>query len=259
MSCSAEEKSNVGSLAEGRMVNYTVMMMSDAAKKEIPLAIASTKLSELKEMLAHEAYFGPSVAPVPRQRLFHMGRELKSGGRLLCNLGLGKFNNRMLHLQIRPTAAEGASRKRPLAGVSQQPTEQQQQHHRQPHANNNNHEDGTDSGNRNDSAGNAVAIDLVDSDDDDDDDDHVEESDLGHVNSLFSSRAMSSASDHATDNTVAINLLDSSDDDGDNEDDDEIIDSSNAFRTDAGNNNHDSNVAIDLLDSSEDEAVIPGI
>jgi hypothetical protein len=72
-------------------------------QQQISLAISSTKLSELKDLLANEEHFG-AKAPVRRQRLFYLGRELKSGGRSLCNLGLGKFNNRILHLCIRPAA-----------------------------------------------------------------------------------------------------------------------------------------------------------
>jgi hypothetical protein len=39
---------------------------------------------------------------VEHQRIFHLGRELKSGGRSLLKLGLGRFNNHVLHLHIPP-------------------------------------------------------------------------------------------------------------------------------------------------------------
>ena len=71
--------------------------------KQVSIDTAFTKLSELKHILAREECFG-SKAPVKRQRIFYLGRELKSGGRSLCNLGLGKFNNRILHLYVRPGA-----------------------------------------------------------------------------------------------------------------------------------------------------------
>ena len=74
-------------------------------KQQISVDISNTKLSELKDMLADDEYFG-SKAPVGRQRIFYLGRELKSGGRSLCNLGLGKFNNRILHLYVRPVTDE---------------------------------------------------------------------------------------------------------------------------------------------------------
>jgi hypothetical protein len=63
----------------------------------IPL---SKKLIELKETLAETSYFGP--ISVDHQRIFHLGRELKSGGRSLQKLGLGRFNNHVLHLHIPP-------------------------------------------------------------------------------------------------------------------------------------------------------------
>lgn len=91
---------------EDELVKFTVVMTSDAAMKEVSLATSRTKLSELKHILANDEYFG-SKAPVRRQRIFHLGRELKSGGRSLCNLGLGKFNNRILHLYIRPACDDG--------------------------------------------------------------------------------------------------------------------------------------------------------
>ena len=82
---------------------YRTYHQQQQQQQQISLAISSTKLSELKDLLANEEHFG-AKAPVRRQRLFYLGRELKSGGRSLCNLGLGKFNNRILHLCIRPAA-----------------------------------------------------------------------------------------------------------------------------------------------------------
>ena len=61
----------------------------------------STKLGELKTILARGEHFGP--ISVDHQRLFYLGRELKSSGRSLMKLGLGKFkSNRVLHLHVRP-------------------------------------------------------------------------------------------------------------------------------------------------------------
>ena len=51
-----------------------------------------------------------------------MGRELKSCGRSLHTLGLGKFNNHVLHLHVRPgrTTMPGAiaKRRRPTTNKS---------------------------------------------------------------------------------------------------------------------------------------------
>jgi hypothetical protein len=61
----------------------------------------STKLAELKASLATEEFFGP--ISIDHQRIFYLGRELKSGGRSLSKLGVGKFKqNRVLHMHIRP-------------------------------------------------------------------------------------------------------------------------------------------------------------
>jgi len=56
----------------------------------------SSKLAELKAQLAQE--FGGKVE---EQRLFHLGRELKTAKRSLYHLGLGqKYGNRILHLHL---------------------------------------------------------------------------------------------------------------------------------------------------------------
>lgn len=94
--------SPTNSTAEDEIVTFTVIRTSDAARKEVEMSISSTKLIDLKKKLAEDIYFGSKDAPVKRQRIFYLGRELKSMGRSLSNLGLGKFNNNILHLYIRP-------------------------------------------------------------------------------------------------------------------------------------------------------------
>lgn len=78
----------------------------------------STKLGELKSTFAHE--FGHSSDA--RQRLFYMGRELKSGGRSLSKLGLGKSSNNVLHMHVldanrksSSTSTSGTKRRRTAA------------------------------------------------------------------------------------------------------------------------------------------------
>uniref|UniRef100_A0A7S4AD58 Ubiquitin-like domain-containing protein n=1 Tax=Pseudo-nitzschia australis TaxID=44445 RepID=A0A7S4AD58_9STRA len=100
------------------LVKFTVLRTSDAARKEVSISTASTKLMDLKRILAKDECFGPDEAPVTRQRIFHLGREFKSGGRSLCNLGLGRFNNRIIHLCIRPALDERGQENR-LAGQQQ--------------------------------------------------------------------------------------------------------------------------------------------
>ena len=67
------------------------------------------------------------IASDESQRIFYMGRELKSGGRSLLKLGLGRFNNNVLHVHIPPAAPEerkatgnGTKRRR----VAKQPQQQ---------------------------------------------------------------------------------------------------------------------------------------
>jgi len=173
---------------EDEIVKFTVIRTSDAARKEVEMSISCTKLIDLKKKLAEDKYFGSKKAPVKRQRIFYLGRELKSGGRSLSNLGLGKFNNNILHLYIRPgkdgdddddddnnnnnkdikevstaTASAPPRKRRRKAERDEDYTErnrqQQQQHNIHSRTSNTN-------------ANNA--IDLLDSSDDDDDDDEVE-------------------------------------------------------------------------------------
>mmetsp|Transcript_13189 Transcript_13189/g.24757 ORF Transcript_13189/g.24757 Transcript_13189/m.24757 type:complete len:251 (+) Transcript_13189:219-971(+) len=94
-SCSSDD------VDDDDVIKFKVIRTSDALRKEVSLPL-STKLSAFKASLATENHFGLSGAPVERQRIFYMGRELKSGGRSLASLGLGKFDNNVLHLHIRP-------------------------------------------------------------------------------------------------------------------------------------------------------------
>lgn len=70
----------------------TVLRTSDAAKCEIRIPLSST-LNALKEEIS-------KVMAIHRkhQRLFHLGRELKSGRRSLSALGFGKHDNFLVHL-----------------------------------------------------------------------------------------------------------------------------------------------------------------
>ncbi|OEU09463.1 hypothetical protein FRACYDRAFT_248316 [Fragilariopsis cylindrus CCMP1102] len=174
---------------EDEIVKFTVIRTSDAARKEVEMSISCTKLIDLKKKLAEDGYFGSKKAPVKRQRIFYLGRELKSGGRSLSNLGLGKFNNNILHLYIRPgkdgddddddddnnnnnkdikevstaTASAPPRKRRRKAERDEDFTERNRKQQQQ-----NNIQSRTSNTNANN------AIDLLDSSDDDDDDDEVE-------------------------------------------------------------------------------------
>eukprot|EP00339_Tiarina_fusa_P028082 CAMPEP_0117034644 /NCGR_PEP_ID=MMETSP0472-20121206/24652_1 /TAXON_ID=693140 ORGANISM="Tiarina fusus, Strain LIS" /NCGR_SAMPLE_ID=MMETSP0472 /ASSEMBLY_ACC=CAM_ASM_000603 /LENGTH=139 /DNA_ID=CAMNT_0004743875 /DNA_START=84 /DNA_END=503 /DNA_ORIENTATION=+ len=95
--------------SEDDSLTFTVIRTSDATKRELTLPL-STKLGELKTILTEEEYFGPDLS-LDNQRIFHLGREWKSQGRTLSKLGFGRFNNRILHLQIRPDAKQVPQRR----------------------------------------------------------------------------------------------------------------------------------------------------
>ena len=56
----------------------------------------SISLNELKDKINSSVAFGP--LPREDQRIFHLGRELKTGGRSLSVLGVGRFKCFTLHL-----------------------------------------------------------------------------------------------------------------------------------------------------------------
>jgi len=66
----------------------------------------STKLSTFRDQLSRQDSFG---VPAEQQRIFYMGRELKSGSRSLVSLGLGNFDFRILHLHVRPAESSARS------------------------------------------------------------------------------------------------------------------------------------------------------
>lgn len=77
-----------------------VLRTSDASRIEIKLSLSET-LNALKDSISQT-----NLGPIQRghQRLFHLGRELKTGGRTLRALGFGKHNNFLVHLHsTKPT------------------------------------------------------------------------------------------------------------------------------------------------------------
>jgi hypothetical protein len=57
------------------------------------LCLATTTLADLKNVISQDN---------SNQRIFHLGRELKSSGRTLEKLGIGRFRNMILHLHLAP-------------------------------------------------------------------------------------------------------------------------------------------------------------
>ena len=54
-------------------------------------------LNDLKQLIAKSSKLGNPIRK-EHQRLFHMGRELKTGGRSLESLGVGKFGVFIVHV-----------------------------------------------------------------------------------------------------------------------------------------------------------------
>mmetsp|Transcript_5380 Transcript_5380/g.12702 ORF Transcript_5380/g.12702 Transcript_5380/m.12702 type:complete len:161 (+) Transcript_5380:427-909(+) len=96
--------------ADENDITLTIIRTADAKKLEVVLPL-STKLGELKEDLGSDDLFGPLLPD--HQRLFFLGRELKSN-RSLQKLGLDRFpKNRVLHLHVKkaPTTTSSSSKR----------------------------------------------------------------------------------------------------------------------------------------------------
>ena len=96
----------------------TVMRTSDAKKLKVSISkyiscgkiqsyIANTRCAQLELSLSSSLNdlkdaidASPEFGPLPRnhQRIFHLGRELKTGGRSLSTLGIGRFHVFTIHL-----------------------------------------------------------------------------------------------------------------------------------------------------------------
>eukprot|EP00934_Nitzschia_sp_Nitz4_P001085 Nitzschia sp. Nitz4//scaffold39_size137210//29428//29946//NITZ4_003190-RA/size137210-augustus-gene-0.180-mRNA-1//1//CDS//3329550356//1085//frame0 len=87
---------------------FLVIRTSDAKRKEISVSLA-TKLAQLKDTILKTFDEPPETV----QRLFYMGRELKSAGRSLQKLGLGKSGpHNVLHMHIaKPIRAAPAAKR----------------------------------------------------------------------------------------------------------------------------------------------------
>jgi len=86
--------------------NITILRTGDASQATIAISLTKT-LSDLKDEVSKSI-----LGPIERnhQRIFHLGRELKSGGRSLSALGVGRFHNFTLHLHsTQPAAYEFSS------------------------------------------------------------------------------------------------------------------------------------------------------
>lgn len=81
-------------MADRECVTVTVVRTSDAFKREINVSMTDT-LDVLKDKISRS-----DLGPIDRehQRIFHLGRELKSGRRSLGAIGFGKYGIYLVHL-----------------------------------------------------------------------------------------------------------------------------------------------------------------
>eukprot|EP00970_Alexandrium_tamarense_P014988 scaffold4561_cov184-Alexandrium_tamarense.AAC.7 len=86
-------------------VEVMVIRSADGTKSTFSIPLSSTTLNNLKDTINKD----PNLGPLNReqQRIFHLGRELKTGKRSLQSLGIGKFNVFSVHLHsLRPKTYE---------------------------------------------------------------------------------------------------------------------------------------------------------
>lgn len=103
------------------VVPIIIINSSDSRKIEIEISLSSS-LNTLKDTIS-SSEFGP--VDRDHQRLFHLGRELKSGGRSLSTLGLGKFDNFLLHLHsTQPKPIDLSTLDEDSSGARQEKTRQ---------------------------------------------------------------------------------------------------------------------------------------
>jgi len=82
-------------------VSATILQSRDGQKREISVSLKTT-LRELKMLIQNEF----NIEPLG-QRLFYLGRELKSNGRSLGNIGFGNYKNTFIHLVSNKTGKGG--------------------------------------------------------------------------------------------------------------------------------------------------------
>ena len=78
------------------VADISIIRSSDGSKQIFSLPLSTTTLTTLKETINSDPTLGP-IGP-SNQRLFHLGRELKSSNRSLETLGIGRFNVFTVHL-----------------------------------------------------------------------------------------------------------------------------------------------------------------
>mmetsp|Transcript_19311 Transcript_19311/g.28592 ORF Transcript_19311/g.28592 Transcript_19311/m.28592 type:complete len:186 (-) Transcript_19311:121-678(-) len=78
------------------VMEVSIIRSSDGCKSTFSMPLSSSTLTTLKEKINSDPKLGP-IKPT-QQRLFHLGRELKSSNRSLEALGIGRFHVFTVHL-----------------------------------------------------------------------------------------------------------------------------------------------------------------
>lgn len=146
-------------MSDQETATIIVLRASDAKKVEFEMNM-SDSLNDLKDNIDGSSEFGPLSRT--NQRIFHLGRELKTGGRSLSVLGIGRFKVFTVHMMPKqlPQSGDGkvggkndvvevVGKRRGSRSTTRGRNPPQQQQQQQP------------------------VIELSDDDDDDDDDDVV--------------------------------------------------------------------------------------
>mmetsp|Transcript_24197 Transcript_24197/g.36931 ORF Transcript_24197/g.36931 Transcript_24197/m.36931 type:complete len:184 (+) Transcript_24197:127-678(+) len=78
------------------VMEVSIIRSSDGCKRKFSMPLSSSTLTTLKEKINSDPKLGP-IKPT-QQRLFHLGRELKSSNRSLEALGIGRLHVFTVHL-----------------------------------------------------------------------------------------------------------------------------------------------------------------
>lgn len=166
------------------IIEVSIIRSSDGCKRHLSMPLNST-LTNLKQKINSDPNLGP-LSP-SQQRLFHLGRELKSANRSLEALGIGRFRVFTVHLHAVVKSGKASAKAVAVYSGSEEEDDNDVQVVDMTSvtssavSNNNRNRTTTSSTNngsnrrrRNQKNDNNEVVDLLDSDSDDDDDDVVE-------------------------------------------------------------------------------------
>eukprot|EP00527_Entomoneis_sp_CCMP2396_P001286 CAMPEP_0198154864 /NCGR_PEP_ID=MMETSP1443-20131203/68833_1 /TAXON_ID=186043 /ORGANISM="Entomoneis sp., Strain CCMP2396" /LENGTH=205 /DNA_ID=CAMNT_0043821581 /DNA_START=579 /DNA_END=1196 /DNA_ORIENTATION=- len=164
MSSQRARQANEKNENDDGVTTLKVIQSCSCGKAEFQIPLSTTSLKNFKKLLESNSSVGS--IPVGNQRIFFMGRELKTSGRTLASLGVGNRGIRVLHVHSNLTAKHNGSTNDTSTTTANNNQEQQQQEI----AIDDDSEDDDDFEDFDDDID-----DVSDDDDDDDDDDDVVE------------------------------------------------------------------------------------